>query len=189
MGRNQQPSPRHRGVRDWCALSESAFRLRGRVDSDAVWASQSPANTATFGELPDVVGLTAPRIGAERGAWGGLAVYRRDRLAGGQVVIRDLFMGWGTLPGIGEFRLGHLREPFSLEGGTSANTFAFLERSPVNGLIPHAIGAWATFAAAQRKIRRFALGIFQSGTDSSDLQGGDGSDTAVTGRWTGAVTL
>jgi hypothetical protein len=28
------------------------------------------------------------------------------------------------------------------------------------------------------------MGVFQSGTDASDLQGADGSDTAVTGRWT-----
>ena len=35
-----------------------------------------------------------------------------------------------------EVRLGHYREPFSLEGGTSANFYAFMERSPINDLDP-----------------------------------------------------
>ncbi|MCY2994007.1 MAG: porin [Planctomycetota bacterium] len=186
-GSDQQPSPRPRSVRDWCAITESAFHLRGRVDSDAIWAGQSPANTATFGDLPDVVGLRRARIGVE-GKLGTDSRYIAEiDLASGQVVLRDLFAGWGDLQGSGEFRVGHLREPFSLEGGTSANTFAFLERSPINDLDPARNWGLGYFRCTPAEDSTFAIGVFQSGTDSSDLQGGDGSDTAVTGRWTGLL--
>ena len=96
----------------------------------------------------------------------------------------DLFAGCGDVHGIGEFRLGHMREPFSLEGGTSANTFACLERSPINDLDPARNWGLGLFRCSSAEDSTVALGIFHSGTDPCDFQGGDGSDTAVTARWT-----
>lgn len=51
--------------RTWDFGEGYTFKLRGRVDTDAIWSSQSAANTATFGDLADVVGLRRARIGAE----------------------------------------------------------------------------------------------------------------------------
>src|SRR6188508_1696585 len=41
----------------WEPTPGLTVRLRGRIDTDAIWSNQSPANEATFGDLGDVVGL------------------------------------------------------------------------------------------------------------------------------------
>src|SRR5262245_31116288 len=83
------------------------FRLRGRIDTDAIWSSQSAANRATFGDLGDVVGLRRARIGAE----GELGTDRRYiaeiDLAPGIVVPRDVYLGFGNRQQTGESQIGH----------------------------------------------------------------------------------
>lgn len=176
-----------RDAQEECNHAETAgatFKLRGRVDTDFLWANQSESNSAVFGELPDVVGLRRARIGAE-GNLGCNARYITEiDLASGNIVVRDMFLGCGDMHDTGEFRLGHMREPFSLEGGTSANTFAFLERSPVNDLDPSRNWGLGLFRCSPDEDATFGAGVFQSGTDSSDFQGGDGIDTALTAKGT-----
>ena len=158
--------------------------MRGRVDTDAVWTTQSPASLATFGDLGDVVGLRRARIGVQGDlAIGGNYLAEID-LASGDVVIRDLFVGLGEVRGGGEFRSGHYREPFSLEIDTGANYFAFLERSPVSVLDP--ARNWGLGLLRAGESSTFALGVFQSGTDANDFEGGPGSTVDLTGKWTAA---
>jgi phosphate-selective porin OprO/OprP len=57
-------------------------------------------------------------------------------LATGNVAPRDIFLGWGKDNEGGEFRAGHLREPFRLEGRTASPSLAFMERSSINHLDP-----------------------------------------------------
>ena len=114
----------------------STFRLRGRIDTDALWSIQDTANINTFGNLGSVVGLRRARVGAQ-GYFGLDSRYIAEiDMASGTVVPRDVFIGSQKHNGQPEVRLGHYREPFSLEGGTSANFYAFMERSPINDLDP-----------------------------------------------------
>jgi phosphate-selective porin OprO/OprP len=159
------------------------FRLRGRIDTDGILADQSAANRVTFGEARNVLGLRRARIGGE-GSLGSEGHYVAEiDLASGLVVPRDVFVGFGAVQ-VGERRLGHFREPFSLEGGTSANSFAFLERSPINILDPARNWGLGLFRADTSETTALALGVFHAGTDTSDFQGGDGSTVGLTGRLT-----
>ncbi|HWL11265.1 MAG TPA: porin [Planctomicrobium sp.] len=99
-------------------------------------------------------------------------------------MLRDLFIGFRNPGDLHEIRVGHFREPFSLEGSTSVNSFAFMERSPINALDPARNWGLAWFGWNEQEDSTFAIGLFQSGTGPSDFQGGDGDDTAVTARWT-----
>lgn len=168
---------------------ERTFRLRGRLDTDSIWTTQSDANIAAFGDLGNVVGLRRARIGAEGTfAVGGRYLTEID-LASGDVVLRDLMVGWGDPQGIGERRIGHFLEPFSLELGTSDNVYAFMERSPVNALDPERSWGAGLFRENLTENSLLALGVFQSGSDLNDFQGGDGSAAALTGRFTTAPIL
>src|SRR5690606_10339747 len=126
----------HDWPRVWHVGPHATFKLRGRVDADAIWSTQSALNEARFGELGDVVGLRRARIGAE-GAFSADGRYIGEiDLASGNVVPRDVYVAFGDRSAGGESQWGHFREPFSLEGGTSARYFAFMERSPINLLDP-----------------------------------------------------
>ncbi|MBX3411679.1 MAG: hypothetical protein KF708_03085 [Pirellulales bacterium] len=172
--------------RIWHVDPYGTVRLRGRVDTDFLWTSQSAANEATFGDLGDTVGLRRARIGAE-GAWGTSGRYIAEiDLAPGVVVPRDIFAGFGERQAFGEGRVGHFREPFSLEGATSANFFAFMERSPINLLDPARNWGLGLFRTDVGESATLALGAFHAGTDAGDFEGGDGSTVGFTGRLTGA---
>jgi hypothetical protein len=118
------------------AETGTTFRLRGRIDTDAIATTQGQANESIFGDLGDAVGLRRARIGAEGNLGIGGRYITEIDLASGNVVLRDVFVGVGEAQDEGEFRSGHYREPFSLELATGANYFAFLERSVINVLDP-----------------------------------------------------
>ena len=161
------------------------FELRGRIDADAIWAQQSAANIADFGKLEDVVGLRRARIGVQGHLNDDLRYVSEIDLATGDVVVRDCFLGWAA-PHVQnrQFSLGHFREPFSLEGGISANVFPFLERSPINNLDPSRNWGFGLYQHDDDEAATFAIGLFHAGTDPSDFQGGEGANTALTARGT-----
>lgn len=166
-------------------VAKPVFRLRGRVDTDFISVNQSAANKTTFGNLQDSVGLRRARIGGQ----GNLAPDVRyigeiDLANTDTVVIRDLFIGLGEIQGDGELRAGHFREPFSLEGATSANSYAFLERSPINSFDPARNWGLGYFRCSPDEDSTLGMGVFHSGVDANDFHQGDASDTSATIKWT-----
>lgn len=170
----------------WHITPTITARLRGRVDTDAIWSTQSPGNAATFGDLGDVVGLRRARIGLEGDLGNDSRYIAEIDLASGDVVPRDIYVAWGDRQGVGENQLGHFREPFSLEGGTSARYFAFMERSPVNLLDPARNWGLGLFQESLDEHSALGFGVFQAGNGNWDLAGGPGSTFDFTGRLTSA---
>ena len=167
----------------------STFRLRGRIDTDSLWSTQDSLNTATFGDLGDIVGLRRARIGGQ-GYLGSESRYIFEiDLASGTVVPRDIFIGSRKYNGQPEWRLGHYREPFSLEGGTSANFYAFMERSPVNDLDPARSWGISLFSDSISDITTFATGLFHDGVGQASFEGGDGAAIGLTSRLTASPIL
>lgn len=120
---------------EWKFKSGRTMTLIGRIDLDSLWTTQSEGNIFTYGELGDVVGLRRARIGCDGELLNDNRYKFEVDLATGQFVPRDIFYAKGSPPK-GERRWGHFREPFSLEGNTSANYYMFMERSPINALDP-----------------------------------------------------
>jgi phosphate-selective porin OprO/OprP len=183
------PAERDGFPRTWDLGGGRTFQLRGRIDLDSLWTTQSAGNVFAYGELGDVVGLRRARIGAE----GDLADDRRYVLeidfAPGVVVPRDIFLGCGEPEKGGECRIGHFREPFSLEANTSANFFMFMERSPVNDLDPARAWGVCLFRCNPGETVTLAAGLFHNGADSSDFEAGDGATSALSVRLTAAPIL
>jgi phosphate-selective porin OprO/OprP len=175
--------------RTWTFPGGRTFQLRGRIDTDSIWTTQSAGDIFAYGELGDVVGLRRARIGAQ----GDLVDDRRYvleiELASGVALPRDVFVGFGIPKQGGERRYGHFREPFSLEGNTSANYYMFLERSPINDLDPARSWGGCLFRANHTETATLAIGLFYHGGSDADFESGNGSTAAVTGRITAAPIL
>jgi phosphate-selective porin OprO/OprP len=172
--------------RIWNLTPAITFQLRGRIDVDAIWSSQSAKNLATYGDLGDAFGLRRARVGGE-GDLGSIGRYVIELdLASGEVIARDLYVGFGDFTDGGERRAGHFREPFSLEGGTSSKYYAFLERSPVYVLDPARNWGLGFFREDDERNTTLQLGVFQSGTDPNDFNGGSGATVDFTGKLTAA---
>jgi phosphate-selective porin OprO/OprP len=164
---------------------EPTFQLRGRIEAEAVMAAQSAQSQATIGDLQNGYGFRRVRLGAQgkvgdAGSW-----VSEVELAGSNVRLRDVFIGLDALPGVQQVRVGHMREPYSLEGMTSSNFITFLERSPVNMLaVARNWGVCGYWWPDDQRVL-FSLGVFRDGTPNTGQSIGDGDNWAYTTRLTG----
>ena len=160
--------------------------LRGRIQADAIWVNQSPTNKAALGNINNAVGFRRARLGAQ-GTIGESASWIAEfEFAGGNIRFRDVYAEVDDLPWLRRFRVGHMREPFSLEGYTSSNVITFCERSPINALDP--TRNWGLGAFAYSENERFVCqgGAFWDGTNSNTGDAsGDANQMAYTIRMTG----
>ncbi|QDU23903.1 OprO/OprP family phosphate-selective porin [Urbifossiella limnaea] len=161
------------------------IQMRGRVEADAVLASQSEQSKATLGDLMNGYGFRRVRLGAQGTVGDSTSWVSEVELAGGNVRLRDVFVGLDAIPGVRQVRIGHFREPYSLEGMTSSNFITFLERAPQNVLAPARNWGVCGFWWPDDERVLFSVGAFRDGTPSNGQSLGDDGNWAVTTRLTG----
>lgn len=163
----------------------------GRMHTDMLFFNQDADNMAQFGNLQNGVDIRRARLGVFGEGWEVLA-YRfdvdfvtKDPQTLERPTIFDAYLDVQKLPLLGTIRVGHFREPFSLERLDSTNDLPFLERStPVNTFAPFRnLGAMA-FNVNEEKTATFALGGFREATNEFGEDAGDNGGTAVTTRGT-----
>ena len=165
------------------------FKLRGRVEADAITVNQDDKSKAIYGNFQNAVGFRRLRLGAEGTAGAQVSWVAELDFAGGSVGVKNAFLTIQQLPVIGDLRIGHQLEPFSLEGQTASSWFPFAERSPGYALDP--VRNWGVAFLTHTPGERLTLhaGAFRSGTDNSGNDIGDGNDMAYTARVTGLPWL
>jgi phosphate-selective porin OprO/OprP len=161
------------------------FQLRGRIETEAITSSQSQANKDAIGDLVNGYGFRRFRLGALGNLGDSASWLSEVELAGGSVRLRDVFVGFDALPGVRQVRVGHFREPYSLEGMTSTNFITFMERSSVNVLSPARNWGICGFWWPDNERLLFTTGAFRDGTGSNGQSLGDGDNWAYTTRLTG----
>jgi phosphate-selective porin OprO/OprP len=164
---------------------KQTIELRGRIDADAVLASQSNASKAQIGDLQNAYGFRRARLGAQGTVGTSSRWVAEVDFAGGDVRLRDTYVALTALPGVREVVVGYAREPFSLEGATSARFITFLERSPLNELDPTRNWGVTGYWWPDNERVLFATGFFRTNTTSGGLSIGDDDNWAVTTRLTG----
>ena len=169
---------------NWTELKPT-FRIRGRIETEAVAASQSAQSEATIGDLQNGYGFRRFRLGAQGEIEDSASWVAEVELAGLNIRMRDVFVGLDAIPGVNQIRVGNFREPYSLEGMTSSNFITFLERSPVNVLSPARNWGVCGFWWPEDERLLYSLGIFRDGTDNGGQSIGDGGNWAYTTRLTG----
>src|SRR6185503_8189312 len=105
-----------------------------------------------------------------------------DFSQGGTTEFKDVFM---TLKetGLGEFKAGHFKEPFSLEQITSGRFTTFMERSLADTFTPGRNSGFQLLDTNGDKTMTWAAGIFRT-TDNFAKNTGDG-EYGYTARVTG----
>jgi phosphate-selective porin OprO/OprP len=162
----------------------SRVNLIGRLHIDSEFAGQNQNSQELFGDLQNTVGFRRARLGAEGDIH--RDVYWRSEFdfAGGSIAFRDVYLALRNIPIIQEIRLGHFREPFSLEGATSSNHQWFMERSIINQFDPGRNWGVGIFSYNQNETMTWALAAFRSGTERDGNTAGDTNDMAYDVRVT-----
>lgn len=86
--------------------------------------------------------------------------------AGGEATFNDVWLGMKDVPGVGHIRIGHQKEPFSLEALTSSKYITFMERGLPNVFVPgRNTGIRLHNTAFQSKRLWWGFGVFQNADD------------------------
>jgi phosphate-selective porin OprO/OprP len=103
--------------------------------------------------------------------------------AGGEPTFKDVYIGLIDLPYVGGIRVGHFKEPFSLEELGSDNFIPFMERALPNALAPSRNLGGMVHNTALQEWMTWAAGAFRDSDDFAISQGdGEWGGTArVTG--------
>jgi phosphate-selective porin OprO/OprP len=105
--------------------------------------------------------------------------------AGGGANLRDAYMEMLKLPYAGTFRVGHFKEPFSLDQVTSDSYTMFIERSVMDAFAPGRNTGFMVQNAPLEQRMTWSLGAFRQTSDSTGNGFSDDATYNVTGRVTG----
>jgi phosphate-selective porin OprO/OprP len=176
------------GLRFTSADKAFDVRLGARIQND--WAVLAPDDDLED-LLPDQAGkgtgteFRRARLKLEGTVYERIGFKGEYEFAGGDAALRDVYLELMDLPAVGLVRVGHFKEPMSLEQMTSDAYTTFVERSVLDAFAPgRETGFLLTNHALEQRLS-WAVGAFRD-TDSAS---GDGfsSDPLydVTGRITG----
>ena len=98
--------------------------------------NQSPTNKQALGDIENATGFRRARIGAQGTIGDNVNWVTEFDFAGGDISFKDVYGEVNLLPFVRRVRVGHMKEPFSLEGQASSNDLPFVERSPIMALDP-----------------------------------------------------
>ncbi len=158
------------------------IKIGGRLHYDWAFMSQDSGIRQSLGALQDG---TEPR--RARFYLSGVLHEQVDfkvqyDFAGGATRFKDVYLGLTRIPYLGKIRVGHMKEPFSLEEMTSNNNVTFMERALPNVFAPSRnVGLLITNQAQDRVT--WGVGVFRN-TNDLGVGRGDG-EFNFTGRLTG----
>lgn len=149
-------------------------KMTGFFHLDAGLFSQDAASRATYGDIQDGIGFRRARLQAV----GNLSEFTRYSLEMDFAVPgRPSFMDvWGEqthLPYLGNLRIGHFRQPTTMDAWTSIRHLQFLERSlPFQAMDPfRRVGAMSWFNAGDEDRTLIAYSVYGTGLTFANSAG------------------
>ena len=162
------------------------LRIGGRIEAD--WAVYGPDDTIENDfQSPDIEGFGTEfrraRLFVSGSLYDAVEFKAQYDFAGGDADFYDVFIGLKHIPVVGNVKVGHLKEPFSLNYQTSDKYILFMERSLQNLFVPgYNMGIMFSNTALDDHLT-WRAGIFQEANSFGDSFN-DFSDYNVTARVT-----
>ncbi|MFH1998296.1 MAG: porin, partial [Planctomycetota bacterium] len=176
----------NKGLRFKSADNAFTARISGKIHIDTFLMSSDrklDSFVKSHGDsFDDGIGFRRARIGLS-GTLYSRFVYKADYdFSGGSTEFKDVYVGVSDLPGNTIVKVGHFREPFSLQSMTSVSGLLFIERSQLQQLTPSRNTGIAAFGTALDKRATWAVGVFYNTNAYGD--GGSDGDISATARVT-----
>ena len=158
----------------------TSFKVGGRIQNDWAFYDSDARLESVVGPFDDGTEFRRARLFFSGELAGRVEFKAQYDFAGGSEV-KDLYIGLVDLPVVGGLRVGHYKEPFSLEELTSSKYVTFMERGlPVETFSPGRNTGFMLHRGEERYT--WAAGLFR---DADDF--GDAADTDEV-NFTGRVT-
>ncbi len=108
-----------------------SLKFGGRIMIDHAYFFQDDQLDTNFGPLPSKSGteFRRARIFMSGNVYNNVEFKLQLDFAGGDVAFKDMYIGLTEVPAVGSIRIGHVKEPFSLDVLTSSKYITFMERA------------------------------------------------------------
>lgn len=140
-------------------------RLSGFFHLDAGLFDQDAANRLQLGDIQDGIGFRRARLQAV-GSVAAQTQYsiEMDFATAGRPSFMDVWGEQNDLPLLGNVRIGHFRQPFSMDALTSVRQLEFLERSlPFQAFVPFRRVGIMAYDKSFDERTQWAYGIYRTG--------------------------
>lgn len=169
------------------ATEDGNFKLKigGRIQNDWLWISEDNDIKTNIGEQEDGTEFRRARMYISGLINGNVEFKAQYDFAGGDADFKDVYIGLTDLP-FGKVRVGHFKEPFSLEELTSSKYLTFLERALPNAFAPSRNTGFMLHGnalAASDPRMTWAVGIFRDTPDDGDIQDDGGYNVTTRLTW------
>ena len=170
------------GVRLETPDKRVSLKIGGRIQADWLWINEDLSVSGAIGDQTGGSEFRRARLYMSGDLYGNLSFKSQFDFAGGSTALKDVFIGLKALPGIGNLKAGHYKEPYSLEELTSSNYHTFIERSLSNVFSPSRNTGLTLYNSQLEQRLTWAGGIFRD-TDNggTSLGNGVGSTFRLTG--------
>jgi phosphate-selective porin OprO/OprP len=157
------------------------LKIGGRLMNDWFWSSEDAGLKADVGEQEDGVEFRKARLYFEGLIYGDIEYKLEYDFAEGDAALKDAYLGLTDFP-LGKLRMGHFKEPFSLEELTSSKYITFMERALPNIFAPSRNTGFMLHNTASDERITAAIGVFRDTDDQGKAVDNGGYN--VTGRVT-----
>lgn len=178
------------------AAQKPSVTVFGRAYVDTVAFGQNAQSQAVLGDAADSTYFRSARIGAQ-GDMFDIMSYKwemdfasRDPQNLSLISFRDVYLQVKELPLLGNVRVGHFKEPLSLEEMTSSRFITFMERSLCNTFVPAFDTGVMALNNTENERATWQFGVFAAGQDTppyiteDSAVAGDGTAGAARATWT-----
>lgn len=161
------------------------LKLGGRIMNDWLWWLEPDDDVEdAVGRLDDGTEFRRARLFMSGTVYDRVEFKAQYDFADGVTAIKDLWLGVKDIPIVDHIRVGHMKEPFSLEELTSSKYITFMERSLPNVFAPGRNVGLMVFGNALEDDRLWwGAGVFRDTDDLGDDLGG--GEYNLTARLTG----
>lgn len=120
------------GLRLNTADKKFKLKIGGRIMADVAWMNSKGDMKTRFGKLKDDAELRRARLYTSGTIYEDFIYKLQFDFAGGDADLKDAYIGLQNIPYLGTLKVGHFKEPFSLEELTSSKYITFMERAIPN---------------------------------------------------------
>ena len=176
------------GMRFKTSDGKFKFKFGGRIMNDWGWFDEDRDLQDSIGDQVDGTEFRRARIYLSGDIYENIGFkVQYDFASGGRPDFKDVYMELKKIPYLGNLRVGHYKEPFSLENLTSSKYIPFMERSLNNVFPPGRNTGFMSYNHALDKRMTWALGIFRNANGWGDSEGDRSTEGgySFSGRITG----
>ena len=174
------------GVRLETPDKRVSLKIGGRIQADWMWISEDQSVRDAIGDQTSGSEFRRTRLYMSGDLFENLSFKSQFDFAGGSTALKDVFVALKGIPGFGNVKVGHYKEPFSLEELTSSNYMTFVERSLPNAFSSSRNTGMTVYNTQLGQRLTWAAGVFRD-TDNGGTSLNDG--VGGTFRLTGVPAL